>query len=140
MNAKQAWNHRQPTQFVQIFESFVDAGYDIAVSDRDEDVNLPGRFFLRGNDLLPNFEGGGLFAFGCKGIVACVAAVPAKFLRGLDRQVESRIVIPIHQDDLRAKDEQLRDLGRRRRLGGKNDRFLPNRGGHSRQRRSGVAG
>ncbi len=62
---------------------------------------------------IPDFQGGGLFPFGGEGIVACVAAVPAKFLRGLDGQVEGIVIAAIHQDHLRAEHQQLGDFGRR---------------------------
>ena len=75
----------QPAQGLQILEAFVDAGDDVAVADRDENATAARSSLSRRRSLLPDFKRGGLFAFGGEGVVAGVAAVPAKFLRGLAR-------------------------------------------------------
>ena len=91
-------------------------------------------------DRFPDFKGGGLLAFDREGVVAGVAAVPAEFLRGLDGQVEGAVVVAIHQDDLRAVDQQLGHLGGRSGARGEDHRSLPDRGRHARQGSPGVAG
>ena len=67
-------------------------------------------------------------------------AVPSKILRGLDREIKSLVVVPVYQDHLRAINQQLGNLGWRRRPWGKDHRALPNRGSHPGQRGASVAG
>ena len=87
----------------------------------------------------PDLKGGGLLAFQSERIVARVTAVPTEFIRGFDSQVEGIVIGSIHKDDLRAKDEQLRHLRLRRRLGRKDDGFLSDRRSHASQCGSRVA-
>ncbi len=67
-------------------------------------------FFMRVFPPFPNFKRGGLLALCCKRIVARVAAVPSKFIRGFDGQVKGIIIRSIHQNNLRPKDQQLRNF------------------------------
>ena len=53
----------------------------------------------------PDFKGGGFLALRRKGVITSVAAVPAKFLRGLDGQVERIVIGAIHQKYLSAKNQ-----------------------------------
>src|SRR5215211_6530677 len=79
---------------------------------------------------LPDFKCGGLLPFRGKRIVACVTAIPAKFIGGFNRQVECIIVCSIYKDHFCPKDQQLRDLCPWSRFGREDDRFLPHRRRH----------
>ena len=114
----------------------MDARDDVAVANRDKDGVRE-----RSDGVLhefPDLEGSGFLALGGEGIVAGVATVPAELLRSLDGQVEGIVVGAVHQHDPGAEDQQLRHLGRGRRLGRKDDRLLPHRRRHARQRRARI--
>src|SRR4030065_228462 len=116
----------------------MDPGDDIAVAYGDKNrqgrvigpfTHLLVQFAVR---LLPPFpyrERGSLLAPRRERIVARVAAVPAKLVRGFDRQIERVVIRSIHQNDLRPINEQLRDLGWRGGPGGDDYRLLPPRRG-----------
>ena len=72
---------------------------------------VPGTMFL--TPPFPYLQGRSLLPFSSEGIVARIAAVPAKFFGSLDGQVKGIVVTAIHQDDLRAVDKQLGHFGRR---------------------------
>ena len=80
---------------MQIFEAFMDAGNDIAVSHRDKDIQ---RFIgtLFADDLFPDLKCGCLFPFSSESIVTGVAAVPAVFITGFNGKIKSRIIIAVN--------------------------------------------
>ncbi len=106
LHAHQARQALYPTQGQHILETLVQPADDAAVAHAHKDTvgHLPVQ-------LLADFKSGGLFTLGHVGVVARVAVVPAVFLAGLQAQLKSLVVGPVHGQHLRAIHQQLGNLG-----------------------------
>jgi len=89
---------------------------------------------------LPDFKGSRFLALGSKGIIACIATIPAEFLGGLNGQVKSIIIRAIYQDHLGAENNQLGDFCRRRGFRGEDYGFLSDCSRHASQGGASISG
>jgi hypothetical protein len=108
-------------------KSLPDGGDGAAVADRDGDPI--GRLPV---ELLADFEGE-------VGVDGAVAVVPAQSLAGSLAELEGVVVAALDADDGRSEDEQPGEFRLGRALGDKDDAAESHGGGHSGERKGGVA-
>src|SRR5581483_3903351 len=149
-----------PTERVQIAQSLPDAADNIAITDRDKNavghlpmigrLNLLHQHLARGaryrriqsliyqSQLFADFQRARFFAFGGIWIVRRAATIPAKFFGRGKTELEGLVIAAAHEQDTRAVNQELRDLGGRRVFWDKDYRWEAGGGSNARERRARI--